>query len=113
MGFLDLFKSKKPGLIALPTGSFTLDPDGRVMTSTLPRSFPGEQLRQVGARILTAFREARKAQVPLSEITIQYSALKLLARELRGGAIVFIVPQTHPPAGKPVIDVPSASRYEN
>ena len=32
--------------------------------------------------------------MPLSEIIIHYSALKLLARELRGGAIVFLMPHT-------------------
>ncbi len=32
--------------------------------------------------------------MPLTEITVQYSALKLQARELGGGAIVFLMPQT-------------------
>ena len=96
MGFLSgLFKSRPTGLVHLPAGSFTLDREGRVMTSTLPQSFPGEHLKEIGDQVLASFRSAKKAQMPLSELTIQYSALKLMARELRGGAIIFLMPQSH------------------
>jgi hypothetical protein len=95
MGFLSrLFKPSDPGLVHLPSGSFTLDRNGRVMTSTLPRSFPAEHLKAIGAQVLASFRSASKAQMPLSEIIIHYAALKLLARELGGGAIVFLMPQS-------------------
>jgi hypothetical protein len=79
----------------LPAGSFTLDRDGRVMTSTLPQSFPSEYTKAIGDRVLASFRIAKKAQIPLSEIIVQFSALKLLAKELRGGAIIFLMPQSH------------------
>lgn len=96
MGFLSrFFKPADSGLVHLPAGSFTLDRDGRVMTSTLPQSFPSEHLRAIGDKVLASFQSAKKAQMPLSEIIIHYSALKLLARELRGGAIVFLMPQSH------------------
>src|SRR6187402_2657193 len=95
MGFLSrFFKPADIGLIHLPAGSFTMDRDGKIMTSTLPQSFPSEHLRAIGDHVLASFRSAKKAQMPLAEIVIQYSALKLLARELRGGAIVFLTPQT-------------------
>ena len=95
MGFLSrLFKSADPGLVHLPAGSFTLDRDGRIMTSTLPQSFPLDHLKAIADRVLASFRSAKKAQMPLSEIVIHYSALKLLARELRGGAIIFLMPQS-------------------
>lgn len=94
MGFLKLFfkASTANRLMPLPSGSFTLDREGAVMTSTLPQSFPPTQLREIGQQVLASFRGAQKAQMPLSEIIIHYAALKLLARELRGGAIVFIMP---------------------
>jgi hypothetical protein len=96
MGFLSrLFRSGSPGLVHLPSGSFTLDKDGRIMTSTLPQSFPVEHLKAIGAQVLISFRSAKKAQMPMSELIITYSALKLLARELRGGAIIFLMPQSH------------------
>lgn len=95
MGFLsNLFKSSGTGLMHLPAGSFTLDKDGRIMTSTLPQSFPTEHLQAIGTQVLASFRAAKKAQMPLTEILIQYSALKLMARELRGGAIIFLMPQS-------------------
>jgi hypothetical protein len=45
-------------------------------------------------QVLSSFRSAKKAQMPLSELIIHYAALKLMARELGGGAIVFLMPQS-------------------
>jgi hypothetical protein len=81
-------------LVRLPTGSFTLDPSGRIVASTLPRSFPGAQTRQIGDVVLSTFRLAREAQIPLTELIADYAALKLTARELRGGAIIFLAPRS-------------------
>ena len=94
MGFLKIFSRPAPNqLKLLPSGSFTMDREGRVMTSTLPQSFPAAEMREIGLQVLDAFRSAQKAQMQLSEIIIHYAALKLLARELRGGAIIFLMPQ--------------------
>ena len=94
MGLLDLFsRSSRKALVHLPSGSFTLDREGRVMTSTLPQSFPAHFILEIGNQVLTCFRGAEKAHLQLSEIVLQYAALKILARELRGGAIVFLMPQ--------------------
>jgi hypothetical protein len=102
MGLLSLFsKPKEAKLMRLPSGSFTLDADGKIMTSTLPQSFPESRMREIGQHVLTSFRVARQAQIPLAEVIINYAALKLLARELRGGAIVFIMPQTLNQPGRP------------
>ena len=95
MGFLSrLFKPEKAKLVQLPAGSFTVDKAGKIMTSTLPQSFPSERLKEIGDQVLAAFRGAERAQMPMTEIIIHYSALKILARELRGGAMVFLMPQT-------------------
>lgn len=94
MGFLSrLFGSSEPALVHLPSGSFTLDKEGEIITSTLPQSFPSGHRDAIGQQVLASFRSARRAHMPLSEITIQYSALKLQARELGDGAIVFLMPQ--------------------
>jgi hypothetical protein len=96
MGFVTRFfvKPTKQALVQLPTGSFTMDREGHIMTSTLPQSFPAAMIQAIGDQVLAAFRSARRAQMPLSELIIHYSALKLLARELRGGAMIFLMPQT-------------------
>jgi len=97
MGFLKLFS--KPAvvpraLLRLPTGSFTLDRSGRVVVTTLPSSFPAELVLEIGDHILGTFRDAQTAQLPLDELVVYYPALKITARELRGGAIVYFSPQT-------------------
>jgi len=95
MGFLNLLSRRGagPGLVRLPTGSFTLDPGGRIVASTLPRSFPAAHVQQIGALVLSTFQSARAAQIPLTELIADYAALKLTARELRGGAIIFLAPR--------------------
>lgn len=99
MGFLNLFSKKPsaPGLVRLPTGSFTIDAEGKVVTSTLPQSFPPEYARTLGRQVLKAFRSGQQLDLPLQEISITFTALKITARELRGGAIVFLAPRIHNP----------------
>jgi len=95
MGFLNIFAKSAPApMMLLPKGSFTVDRDGRVLISTLPQAFPEALVREIADRVLTAFRGAKAAQMPLSELIVRYSSLKLTARELRGGAIIFLVPVT-------------------
>ena len=97
MGFLNLLtKRGQTGatLVRLPTGSFTIDPGGRIVASTLPRSFPAGKVRQIGDLVLSTFQEARAAGIPLTEVIADYAAQKLTARELRGGAIIFLAPRS-------------------
>lgn len=95
MGFLKLFsKPIPPALLRLPSGSFTMDRTGRIVVTTLPSSFPAEIVTDIGDRILSTFRDALEAQLPLEELIVYYPALKITARELRGGAIVYLSPQT-------------------
>ncbi len=95
MGILSrFFKPAEAGLVHLPAGSFTVDKEGSVITSTLPQSFPATHRDSIGQQVLSSFIAAKRAHMPLTEIVVHYSALKLVARELRGGAIVFLMPQT-------------------
>lgn len=97
MGLLNMLSKRGAGaasIMRLPTGSFTLDPTGRVVASTLPRSFPEEHVREIGDLILSTFKLAREARIPLTELIADYAALKLTARELRGGAIIFLAPRS-------------------
>ncbi len=94
MGFLNLFGKTAPNLLQLPTGTLTVSRDGRVLASTLPSSFPEELAHDIGQRVLSSFQEAADAQLPLVELVINYPTLKITARELRGGAILFLSPST-------------------
>jgi hypothetical protein len=93
MRFLNLLHKPTLRLVRLPNGSFTVDAHGRILVSTLPRSFPEPWVGEIAQRVLAAFRAAQDAQIPLAELVAEYSTLKMTARSLRGGAIVFLSPQ--------------------
>jgi hypothetical protein len=95
MSFITAFfiKPKKPALVQLPTGTFTIDRNGQIITSTLPQSFHPMDVQTIGNNVLAAFRSAERAEMRFAEFIIHYSGLKVLAREQRGGAIVFVMPQ--------------------
>lgn len=93
MGFLN-FKSKSAAnLMRLPTGCFTVDPAGKVVASTLPQSFPAPLVQEITTQVLATFRDAQAAQLPLHEIIVRFASLRITARDMRGGAIVFLTPQ--------------------
>jgi|SRR6516165_3997482 hypothetical protein len=93
MGLLSLFSKPAATLFRLPSGSFTVDREGTVIVGTLPSNFPDEMVHAIADQVLAAFRDAAAAQLLLSEVTIHYSSLKITARELRGGAIIFLAPK--------------------
>jgi len=94
MGLLNLFAKPVPTLVRLPTGSFTVDREGCVLTGTLPSSFPAGLVKDIAQQVRAAFSEAAAAQLPLAELVIHYPSLRIAARELRGGAIVFLSPKS-------------------
>jgi hypothetical protein len=93
MGFLSRFSKAAPALLRLPAGSFTVDRTGRVLVGTLPSTFPADMVGDIARQVLAVFHEAAAAQLPLSELLIHYPSLEISARELRGGAIVFLAPR--------------------
>jgi hypothetical protein len=93
MGLLSLFDKPAPALLRLPLGSFTVDRRGVVLTTTLASSFPPTLVNEIAQQVLRVFAEAAAAQLPLTELKIHYASLKITARELRGGALVFLAPK--------------------
>jgi hypothetical protein len=93
MGLLTtLFHRRKSEIKRLPAGTFTIDSHGRVVSSTLPHSLSAGHVREIGQHILAIFHGARNAQLPLYELVVNYGMFKITAREMRGGAIVFLAP---------------------
>jgi hypothetical protein len=78
----------------LPAGTITIDREGSIVTSTVSSTYPKNLLREIGHEVLAIFREARAAQTPLAEVRLHFGSLRITARELRGGAIIFLFPQT-------------------
>lgn len=94
MDFLKIFTRETPSApIPLPSGTFTIDRTGRLVTSTISNFFPEKLALEIGHAVLDTFRKAQAADIVLTEITVNFASLKLTARELRGGAIVFLAPR--------------------
>ncbi len=94
MGFLNLFSKPAQPPLRLSAGSFTMDRSGNLLVATLPSSFPKEIVLDIGQQVLAFFQDARTAQLSLTELIVCYPSMKIVARELRGGAIVFLTPET-------------------
>jgi hypothetical protein len=98
MGILNrLSKPRELRVSRLPAGSFTVDSLGQVLISTVPHDYPQPLLAEIGRCVIDTFRSAREVNLPLTEVVVHYSALKMTARELRGGAIVFLTPRSMRP----------------
>lgn len=94
MGLLDLFKARAAeSPPPLPSGSFTVDRTGEILTSTVSSTFPTQNLKQIAALVLKIFREAQPFELTFSEISVNFGGINLKARELRGGAIIFLSPR--------------------
>lgn len=94
MGLLNLFAKPAPvGLHRLPNGSLTVDRQGRIVASTIPSSVDPDLVAEIGGHILRLFREAHKAQMSLTELNLHFSSLQITAREMRGGAVIFLKPK--------------------
>jgi len=96
MGFLKkLFRFRSRAVVQqLPSGSIAVDREGNVVTSTVSSAYSRDLLRAIGRDVLALFHEAREAQIPLAEVNIYFVSLHITARELRGGAVIFLFPQT-------------------
>ncbi|HVU09614.1 MAG TPA: hypothetical protein VHG89_13865 [Verrucomicrobiae bacterium] len=94
MGFLKKLFGARASIQQLPAGSMTLDRDGRILTSTVASTYPTSLLQAIGRDVLQLFQEARTTQMPFVELDIHFASLRITARELRGGVIVFLFPQT-------------------
>ena len=93
MGFLRLFSKSGAAVQRLPSGSMTVDRDGNVVATTVSSAYPLGLLRDIAGEVLSVFHEARTAQMPLSEFNLHFATLRITAREMRGGAIVFLSPK--------------------
>jgi len=96
MGFLNFFaKPSQPVAFPKRVGSYSVDHEGNVLVSTVTIAFPEAQMQEIGLAVLNAFRQAREAQLPLKELIFDFAEMRIVAREVRNGAIIFLLP-THP-----------------
>ena len=78
-----------------------MDAHGSLVSSTLPQWVPEALAVQIGQQILAVFKGAAGVRLPFSELRVQYEAFRITARELRGGAIIFLSPKSATPSLAP------------
>ncbi len=93
MGLLNLFSKPRAAVRRLPTGSITVDRNGDIVTTTVSSTCPPQLLKNITEEVLTLFREARARHLPLAELNLHFASLQITAREMRGGAIIFLSPR--------------------
>jgi hypothetical protein len=101
MGILNWFAKSEPDIQKLPVGSFTVDRRGNVMTTTISSGYPPRLLDHIAREVLSLFREARAAQMPLTGLDLNFASLHITAREMQGGAIIYLSPQNTFTASSP------------
>jgi len=94
MGFLKKLFGSRAVVQELPMGSLTVNAQGNIVASTVSSNYSRALLSDVAREVLVIFREAREAQLPLAEVSMHFGSLRVTARELRGGAIIFLLPQS-------------------
>ena len=94
MGILKNLFRRAATVQPLPAGSLTVDRHGKIVTSTVSSAYPENLLSAIGQNVIALLREARTAEMPLSEVSLHFGSLQVTARELRGGAVIFLLPQT-------------------
>ena len=93
MGLLKLFTKSSPAVQRLPRGSLTVDRNGQMVATTISSTCPTPVVHAVGAQVLRLFQVARQAQIPLTELNLHFASLQITAREMRGGAVIFLKPK--------------------
>ena len=94
MGFLKKIFGTRAAVQPLPSGTITVDRKGHIVTSTVSSAYPANLLQAIGRDVLELLAESRAAEMPLAEVSLHFGSLRITARELRGGAIIFLFPQT-------------------
>ena len=112
MGILTPFSrtSIPPAADRLPAGCFAVHRGGGLVASTMPSTFPVKLVQEIARTVLDAFKSTVETQISLNELHAQFAGYTIIARELRGGALVFLQPRTNffkRPAP------PSAMSYKN
>jgi hypothetical protein len=112
MGLLKPFAREQKTLLPdrLPNGCFSLHRCGDLVASTLPSSFSEEAILEIGRAVMDAFKSAQNANLALTDLHLNFSGLAITARELRGGALVFLQPAT---LHLPHTHTPPAMHYKN
>ena len=95
MGFVTRYfiKPFKHPLVQPPAGSFLVDHNGGISSSTLPASFSRDHIKFIGEKVLAMFNQASSIEIPLREVSVQYEGFKVQAKHLPSGALIYLIPR--------------------
>jgi hypothetical protein len=93
MGFLRRSEQAAKVPLHLPAGCFTMDGVGAIVATTMPSDFPKTLMAAIGDAVLKTLRGAELAGLGLSELSVHYGSVRICARDLHGGTLVFLNPQ--------------------
>ena len=95
MGVLTTMRERNSVTVdRLPGGCFSLHRGGEIAGSTLPTGFATEKMAEIGRIVMEAFRRAQEANLLLTDLRFHFNGLQISARDLRGGALIFLTPAT-------------------
>ena len=94
MGIMNWFSKSVPAGRKLVAGCFTVDRHGDVVTTTFGSEYPRWLLDDTAREVLSLFHGARAARMPLTALDLNFAGLQITAREMQGGAIIFLSPQS-------------------
>ena len=95
---MNILSKSHPQLLSpvrFPHGSYTISSTGSIVVSTLPGTFPRDRMEAIGKVMLSALASARELGAPFTELAADYAGLEIRARDLAGGAIIFVTPQEY------------------
>ena len=78
----------------LPSGCFSVHRGGAIVGSTLPSTFSHALTVEIGRVVLGILSRAHANNLPLNDLHIHFSGLRITVKELRGGALIFLDPVT-------------------
>ncbi|HSI11600.1 MAG TPA: hypothetical protein VK961_06125 [Chthoniobacter sp.] len=112
MGLLKPFSRQQKAIIPerLPSGCFTIHREGGLVACTLPSTFSEDKIMEIGKEVLRIFASAQQADLALTDLHLDFSGMSITARELRGGALIFLLPVT---LHLPHTHTPPAMHYKN
>jgi hypothetical protein len=95
MGVLKQFNRTPVPVTAerLPSGCFAVHRGGGIVSSTLSSLIPPRLTTEITRAVLDAFKNAADANLPLSDLHIRFNGMTIVAREMRGGALIFLTPR--------------------
>ena len=95
MGILKPFHRTRIPITAdhLPSGCFSVHRGGEIATTTLPSWFSQKLTLDIARVAINAIKSAEETGLAVSEIHINYAGVEITAKDLRGGALIFIRPK--------------------